>query len=50
MINLVMMLLQNQAAAPEMTIGGWIFIICAWAGILSLVVFCFSRVLGKSKR
>jgi len=28
-----------------MTFGGWIFMALAWGFILSLVVFCFSKVL-----
>lgn len=30
-----------------MKLGGWIFMIASWTLILSLAVFCFSRVLKK---
>jgi hypothetical protein len=28
----------------ELTIGGWIFMIGAWVGILGWVVYCFWKV------
>jgi hypothetical protein len=45
-----LILLQNEAVAPEMTTGGWIFMIGAWAGILSLVIFCCSKILLKNRK
>lgn len=43
-------LIQNQAAAPQMTTGGWVFMASAWIGILLLVVFCFSKILRNKKK
>jgi hypothetical protein len=42
-------LIQAETVAPEMTTGGWVFMISAWTGILLLVVFCFSRILRQKK-
>lgn len=39
---------QSAAAATEMTTGGWIFMAGAWIGIISLAVFCFSKILRGS--
>ena len=30
-----------------MTVGGWILMILSWVLIITLVVFCFSRVIGQ---
>ncbi len=30
-----------------MTVGGWIFIILSWGVILSLLTYCFVRILSK---
>lgn len=32
-----------------MTIGGWIMMIVAWAGIIGLTVWCLWRVLGGGR-
>jgi hypothetical protein len=29
-----------------MSLGGWIFIVCAWSAILATTIFCFKRVLS----
>lgn len=47
--NIFLALLQRPEAA-EMTTGGWVFMICAWAGILSLAAFCFSKILRNRKK
>jgi hypothetical protein len=49
MANLLLVI-QQTAPAPEMTTGGWIFMIGAWTAIISLAIFCFSRVLRNGKR
>lgn len=36
--------------APEMTIGGWIFMGGAWFFILFLVYFTFSKVLRNARK
>jgi hypothetical protein len=42
---------QTQSGAPELTTGGWIFMIGAWLGILLLATFCFSKILRpKAKK
>lgn len=41
------LLLAQSAETPQMTTGGWVFMIGAWAAIFSLVVFCFSKILGR---
>lgn len=47
--NIFLALLQ-QPEAPEMTTGGWVFMIGAWTGIISLAIFCFSKVLRNRKK
>lgn len=49
-IILVILLQANEGAAPapQMTTGGWIFMAGAWAGILTLVYFTFSKVLRRA--
>jgi hypothetical protein len=42
--------LMQAAEAPRMTTGGWVFMIGAWAGIISLAVFCFSKVIRNRKK
>ena len=42
--------LVQQAEAQQMTTGGWVFMIGAWAGIISLAIFCFSKVIGNRKK
>jgi hypothetical protein len=39
-----------EAAVPGMTVGGWIFFVCAWGSILSLAVYCFAKLLGVQHR
>jgi glycerol uptake facilitator-like aquaporin len=39
-----------ETQIPGMTIGGWIFIVCAWGFILSITIFCFARVFGTRTR
>ncbi len=36
-------------AAPSMTTGGWIFMISAWAFILVLTFWTFSKILRPKK-
>ena len=38
-------LVRGAAEQQQMTTGGWVFMIGAWAGIISLAVFCFSKVI-----
>ena len=40
----------QKAEEVEMTTGGWVFMIGAWTAILSLVIFCFSKVLRNSRK
>ena len=35
----------SRQVAQEMTTGGWVFMIGAWACILTLVIYTFSKVL-----
>jgi hypothetical protein len=42
--------IQSDATGPEMTTGGWIFMVGAWVSILSLVIFCFSKILLARKK
>lgn len=35
----------QRAEEVKMTTGGWVFMIGAWTAIISLVIFCFSKVL-----
>lgn len=44
-----LLLMQSETAAPQMTTGGWVFMLGAWTAILSLVVFCFSKILRRKK-
>lgn len=46
---MIALLLQatDSLGHPEMTAGGWAFAIGAWIFILTLVIFTFSKVLGK---
>ncbi len=32
-----------------LTTGGWIFLIIAWGCVISLTVYCFTRVLKSEK-
>ena len=42
---------QRAARTTEMTTGGWVFLIAAWAFILVLVYYTFSKVLrGAGKK
>jgi hypothetical protein len=45
-----LLLIQTETAAPQMTTGGWIFMIGAWTGIIALVIFCFSKILFKNRK
>jgi hypothetical protein len=47
--NIFLALLQQPEAA-EMTTGGWVFMIGAWTGIISLAIFCFSKVIRNRKK
>ena len=51
-VTFLILLLQTPGTAPaqEMTTGGWIFMAGAWACILSLVYFAFSKVLRRTKK
>ena len=40
----------QRAAEVKMTTGGWVFMIGAWTAIISLVIFCFSKVLRNRKK
>jgi hypothetical protein len=40
----------QRAAEVEMTTGGWVFMIGAWTAIISLLIFCFSKVLRNHKK
>lgn len=42
--------LARGAAEQQMTTGGWVFMIGAWAGIITLAIFCFSKVIGNRKK
>jgi len=42
--------LVQRAAEVKMTTGGWVFMIGAWTAIISLVIFCFSKVLCNRKK
>ena len=44
------LLLIQRAAEVKMTTGGWVFMISAWTAIISLVIFCFSKVLRNRKK
>ena len=48
-VNLLLALIQ-QAGELQMTTGGWVFMFSAWAGILSLAAFCFSKVLRNGRK
>ena len=43
-------LIQGAAEQQQMTTGGWVFMIGAWVGIISLAIFCFSKVIGNRKK
>jgi hypothetical protein len=32
---------------PEMTFGGWLFMICSWVFILALTFYTFAKILRK---
>lgn len=49
-VVIAFLLQAESAAAPEMTTGAWIFIAGAWTAIISLVVFCFSKILRGSNK
>jgi len=36
-----------EETALQMTTGGWAFMAIAWTAIISLVVYCYWRVLKK---
>jgi len=36
--------------AQSMTTGGWVFMVGAWACILTLVIYTFSKVLGGGRK
>ena len=40
---------QTAEAAPEMTAGGWVFLIGAWAFILILTLYTFGIILRSKK-
>ena len=40
----------QRPEAAEMTAGGWVFMIGAWTGIISLAIFCFSKVIRNRKK
>ena len=42
--------LMQRAAEVKMTTGGWVFMIGAWTAIISLAIFCFSKVLRNRKK
>jgi len=42
--------LMQRGEEIEMTTGGWVFMIGAWTAIISLAVFCFSKVLRNRKK
>ena len=47
MKELMLILFQQPPAQPEMTAGGWAFMVVAWLFILYLSFYSFARVLGK---
>jgi len=44
------LVLIQRAEEIKMTTGGWVFMICAWTAIISLVIYCFSKVLRNRKK
>jgi len=46
----VLMALVRQAEVQQMTAGGWAFMIGAWTAIISLAIFCFSKVIRNRKK
>lgn len=40
-------LYQQPQGHPEMTTGGWIFMIASWIGILWLTFYTFGKILRK---
>jgi len=44
----VMLMAQRAAEHPQMTTAGWVFLIAAWAVIILVTVWTFSKILrGK---
>ena len=41
-----LLLVQSASGEPEMTMGGWIFLGCAWFFVSTLLIWSFKRVLG----
>lgn len=37
----------QQAAHDQLTTGGWVFLAVAWAAILWVTYYTFSKILGK---
>jgi hypothetical protein len=33
----------------HLTIGGWIFMVCAWGGIVLLNIYCFALIFREKK-
>jgi hypothetical protein len=48
-VNVILALAQ-QAEAQQLTTGGWVFMIGAWTAIITLVIFCFSKVIRNRKK
>jgi hypothetical protein len=46
----ILLALAQRAAEQQMTTGGWVFMIGAWAAIISLAIFCFSKVIRNRKK
>jgi hypothetical protein len=40
----------GSRVAQSMTTGGWVFMLGAWACILTLVIYTFSKVLGGGRK
>lgn len=34
----------------DMTTGSWIFMLAAWAAVIALAGFCFTKILTKGRR
>ncbi|HXG64858.1 MAG TPA: hypothetical protein VNO70_07100 [Blastocatellia bacterium] len=47
--TLPLLMFLESAEGPQMTTGGWIFLIGAWTAILLLVIFAFSKVLSNRR-
>jgi hypothetical protein len=41
------MLYQQTPGHPEMTTGGWVFMIVSWVAILWVTFYTFARILRK---